>query len=102
MAFNCISIQQLIAEINGHNLIGTIDTTQSTDAFKIEHATCCREDCAIKIFNHNRCLSLDLDFILRIECTECQHHIREYKITTINSTIILDSYEKEEYELYIC
>lgn len=95
MAFNYISIQQLIAEINGHNLIGTVGTTHSTDTFKIEHATCCREDCAIKIFNHNRCLSLDLDIILHIECTECRHHIREYEITTINSIIILDSYEKE-------
>ena len=95
MPFNYISIQQLIAEINGHNLIGTVDTTHSTDAFKIEHATCCREDCTIKIFNHNKCLSLDLDIILHIERMECQHDITEYEIATINSTIILDTYKKE-------
>lgn len=86
-----ISFHAFMTEVNGKAVTGVIDTPHSTDAFYMERVACYREDGSIIIANRNRCLLIDLDIILHIECTQCLNDIAEYEITTINSTITLDA-----------
>lgn len=90
-----ISFNAFMDEIRGHNVVGVIATARSTDAFDMERAACYREEGSIKLANHNRCLSVELDIILYIDRTECRNGITEYEISTINSIITLDALGRE-------